>query len=858
MASVMAKAQMPYEQYSEDGISLDFKKIEDLDFRVYFMYNLQRDGLFDYMQDDEYGVFIVTPTDNDSGSFLESFDTYYGNKLYDFNSFSKIELEDHIVEWKSGIASTDMTSIMMDWFLRQSRVDNDHCANSLPFCTSETITFEAANTSNTANEPGMDDGCIGSSYNPSFYHMRIRVGGQFIIHMVGHDPNDPNIARDIDFCMWGPYTAEEVSSHSACSHLSSGKIIDCCYSAQDTEDCYLGYTEGSHIHNTSHGDINYHLPEIDEYYILMITNFSRQPCVISFSKVEGSGPGETDCDILPPLVSNDGPFCSGETIHLSANGQGGATYSWVGPNNFASTEQNPTLEDATVEMSGDYTCTITLGAQSSEATTEVMVYPMPNPIASAPPAQYGYSTTVTVDPGAEGDFTFHWEPADKVLDPDAQTTETVMLTDSVVFSVTVSSIGGHCTETVPLTVRIAGSNLTASATVDDDELCEGESTTLHAIPENGTHRYHFLWTGPDGFTSTEQNIQITPAVGVSTYTCIVDDELTQIPVPPIHVTVHPNEEMDIYPIICEGETYTFIDGHEYNTSCTKECIISTQYGCDSLVRMHLTVNSIYDESYTIDTCNEYHWDSEGKTIKSYTFNGHDITDETFSRNGRYKRVYESKHGCDSIVTLNVHFEYTPNPTDIIPVDTLTPHWVIPATEFQINSYEYSVHEHNIDCTWDTVYWSCDSVVNQWNLNWENGFNESDKHESICTVTVLEHVEGTIYLTAHIVSHCDTIHVKYPLICSFYGTEEQTASQVDFSVVPNPNKGEMSLCFDNLLGKVDIKVYDMSGNLIDSFETYNEMGRNSIIYNMKHHTPGIYYFVATSKEGTAAKKVVVTR
>ena len=97
-----------------------------------------------------------------------------------------------------------------------------------------------------------------------------------------------------------------------------------------------------------------------------------------------------------------------------------------------------------------------------------------------------------------------------------------------------------------------------------------------------------------------------------------------------------------------------------------------------------------------------------------------------------------------------------------------------------------------------------------------------------------------------------------MVCSFYGTEEQTATSANFNVVPNPNNGEMTLNFDMLTGKVNIKVYNMKGELIDSFETLNEPGRNSMIYSMKQRSEGIYYFVATTKEGTITKKVIVTQ
>ena len=89
-------------------------------------------------------------------------------------------------------------------------------------------------------------------------------------------------------------------------------------------------------------------------------------------------------------------------------------------------------------------------------------------------------------------------------------------------------------------------------------------------------------------------------------------------------------------------------------------------------------------------------------------------------------------------------------------------------------------------------------------------------------------------------------------------EENESSLANFDVIPNPNNGQMQLNFEYLTGKVNIKVYDMKGSLIDSFETYNGNGPSSHLYTMKNNVDGIYFFVATSKEGTVAKKVVIQR
>lgn len=57
-----------------------------------------------------------------------------------------------------------------------------------------------------------------------------------------------------------------------------------------------------------------------------------------------------------PTASNTGPYCEGQTIHISSSG--GTTYLWSGPNGFSSTVQNPVIPGATTSMSGTYSLTV--------------------------------------------------------------------------------------------------------------------------------------------------------------------------------------------------------------------------------------------------------------------------------------------------------------------------------------------------------------------------------------------------------------------------------------------------------------------------------------------------------------------
>ena len=477
--------QTPYRQYADDGIMLNFFEIGSPDLRLYLLYNIGLDDRFSLLAEDEYGQFIVNPSeDHFDGNFFEAFESFYNNAATNFRMIDKVDLDRLVPQWKERVPAMFFTSITMDLAFNRAMTENNHCVDSDPFCTSDVITFNAANTSQTADQleaPGVfDDGCIGSSYNPSWYHMRINTSGQFIIHMEGHDPQS-YAERDIDFCMWGPF---EHPTDPCVAQLTTTKIIDCNYSASYSEDIYLGYPEGQHVHSSSHGTITEHTPETGEYFILMITNYSREPCVISFTKTEGSGPGTTDCGILPGIATNGGPYCVGETIQLTVTTQAGATYSWTGPNGFTSTVQNPTLPNCAYEMGGTYTCVTTVDGQTTTGSTDVVVFAEPIADFQAPTVCFGettaFTSTATTNPTGHEITAYHWDFGDGEESEEQNPTHTYAAAGT--YQVThIVQTGRRCVDEVTLDVVVLAMPV-ATATVNPSSVQYGGVATLTADP----------------------------------------------------------------------------------------------------------------------------------------------------------------------------------------------------------------------------------------------------------------------------------------------------------------------------------------------------------------------------------------
>jgi gliding motility-associated-like protein len=103
-----------------------------------------------------------------------------------------------------------------------------------------------------------------------------------------------------------------------------------------------------------------------------------------------------------PQASSNSPVCIGETLELKASG--GTNYSWTGPNGFTSSDQNPTIPNATAINSGEYSCIIT-GTGGCDDTKKINVVigdtvaPIPN-LTTLPAITGDCHTLITTIPTA--------------------------------------------------------------------------------------------------------------------------------------------------------------------------------------------------------------------------------------------------------------------------------------------------------------------------------------------------------------------------------------------------------------------------------------------------------------------------
>ena len=305
----------------------------------------------------------------------------------------------------------------------------------------------------------------------------------------------------------------------------------------------------------------------------------------------------------------------------------------------------------------------------------------------------------------------------------------------------------------------------------------------------------------------------------------------------LHLTMGHNQEVEFDTVICG----TFLwDGEEYTTSGDHTRHYATHDDCDSTVVCHLTVSgNVEGATSTVITCNEYTWNGT-----SYT------------ESGIYSKTYPTPLGCDSTVYLNLTINHAPNPTDIYPcnMEDPAPHWVIPATEFQINSYDYTFRDLIPGNQWESVTWSIENPDIDWLLEPDTTTTPPNK---VCRMYVLNYTEDTVWLRATAYNDCNTTGVsrRYWLLCSFYGTDDNTI-QPEIDIMPNPNHGEMSIHFGEMKGQIRVSVYDMRGRSIDQF-SLEVVPQSRHSYHLNGQKSGIYLFVFNYNGNIVTKRIILT-
>lgn len=204
-------------------------------------------------------------------------------------------------------------------------------------------------------------------------------------------------------------------------------------------------------------------------------------------------------------------------------------------------------------------------------------------------------------------------------------------------------------------------SINLEAVTASGNVCEGENIELFADTIAGAT---YEWSGPNNFSSTEQNPIIPDASSVNegVYTVIVEvDNCTSIPTETDAIEVYPLPEIEgvSNDEICQNEpifelNYFTPEGGDYSGNGVEGAnfnplspsvgehqinyVFEDENGCISEDSLLISILPIYFDTVSETVCDVFTWETTG---------------ETYTNSGQYVFEGQTIDGCDSIWVLNL-------------------------------------------------------------------------------------------------------------------------------------------------------------------------------------------------------------
>lgn len=206
--------------------------------------------------------------------------------------------------------------------------------------------------------------------------------------------------------------------------------------------------------------------------------------------------GTTSLQVKPnPTVtaSNSGSYCVGQGFTLTSTGA--TTYSWSGPSAYTSTLQTSILTNNVVGYTGTYTVLGTTNGCTATATTPVTINPLPNITASSSNPNICQNGQLVLS-AAGGTFYTWTGPANFVSIQTINTFPSAQPNMTGTYTIVGVDANG-CVNTTTLGQVV---NPNPVINVTGSNACFNDQLALNSI--GGTS---YAWTGPNGYTSNQQN-----------------------------------------------------------------------------------------------------------------------------------------------------------------------------------------------------------------------------------------------------------------------------------------------------------------------------------------------------------------
>ncbi|KAA9347733.1 hypothetical protein F0P93_24170, partial [Larkinella humicola] len=412
-----------------------------------------------------------------------------------------------------------------------------------------------------------------------------------------------------------------------------------------------------------------------------------------------------------PVVSvSSSTACVGTVASLSLTASGGVSYLWKGPNGYSSTQQNPVINNATSANNGTYSVTVTSGSGcTAVSSTPVVVGVCPTPCtlsgtltASQTAVCSGGSVVLTASASnAVGNVTYQWSgglgngSSVSVSNLTTSTTYTVVITD-----------GAGCSVTKTITVTV--NPVPVLSQVSSSTTCVGTAVQV-SLSLTASGGVSYVWKGPNGYSSTQQNPVIANATtannGTYSVTVTSGSGCTAVGSTPVVVGTCPNPPCSLsgtltasQTTVCSGSSvvltasatgqtgsvsYAWSGGlgsgssvsvSNLTTTSTFTVVITDGSGCSVTKTVTVTVNPVPVVSVSSSTACvgtvaslsltasggvSYLW--KGPNGYSSTQQNPVINNATSANNGTYSVTVTSGSGCTAVSSTPVVVGVCPTP-----------------------------------------------------------------------------------------------------------------------------------------------------------------------------------------------------
>ncbi len=282
--------------------------------------------------------------------------------------------------------------------------------------------------------------------------------------------------------------------------------------------CY-GANDGSLIIVSSDSNLEYSLDGITWQAGNSFTNLAPGTYTPQVRFVNGCSTTLAPVTFTEPAqvtasASSSGTYCDGTLVFLlgTTTSGGTPTFSWTGPNSFASTLQNPTV----VGQTGTHTYQLIVsvnGCQSAPVSTTVTIQAIPVAVASnTGPYCAGVPILLNSSTTSTGTITYSW------TGPNAFTSSVQNPTNATASGNYTLIVSENGCQSSPVSTTVVINPLPTAQASYAAPFCTGTTLQLNgSTTSTGTVAYS--WSGPNGYTSALQNP--TDGTDAGVYTLVV-------------------------------------------------------------------------------------------------------------------------------------------------------------------------------------------------------------------------------------------------------------------------------------------------------------------------------------------------